>query len=161
MHDPDHILSPEEHTGDHLLPVGPDTAIRISELKWAFSPSSGPGGQKVNKTATRVTLSFNIPDSSSLTDAQKQKLFEKLGRRIDKNGFLHVIVEDERSQHRNRQIALERLQVKIRKALKPEKHRRKTSIPLSEREERLREKRNRARIKSHRHRGRRLIDDDA
>lgn len=160
MHESDHLLSGDTGDVGNALPITPNLVIPFSEIHWRFSRSSGPGGQNVNKTATRVTLSFNVDDSPSLTDPQKRMIHSRLKKRIDTNGNLNVVVEDERSQHRNRQIALERFQRHLRKALKPAKQRKKTSVPQSEREERLRDKRTRARIKAARQRGRQLLDDE-
>jgi len=159
MHDSDQKLTTNDSKSPDKLIVAPGTAIPLSEIEWTFSRSGGPGGQHANTAATRVTLRFNVDASPSLTRTQKEKIRDRLKRRIDQNGVFQLVVEDERSQHQNRRIAIERFRMKLKKALKPAKKRKSTSVPPSQKEERLKEKRRRAELKEARRRGRRLMNE--
>ena len=91
--------------------------IPSRELKWRFSRSSGPGGQKVNKTNTRVEIIFNIEESKVLNNYQKKVLVKKLKTKLV-NNCICIAVQDERNQLLNRQIAIVRISSLIRNALK-------------------------------------------
>lgn len=117
------------------------------ELTFSFSPSGGPGGQHANKAATRVTLFFDVANSPSLTEAQRKRLTKRLESRLDKDGILQINAQDTRSQHRNREIVLERFEDLLREALKPRKRRRKTRPSRAAHERRLREKKKRGQLK--------------
>lgn len=86
-------------------------SIRIpeSELMFHFSRSGGPGGQNVNKVSTRVELLFDLNATRALTQEEKQRVFAKLGSRIDSNGILHVVSQESRSQWKNRRLVVEKL----------------------------------------------------
>lgn len=122
------------------------------ELTLSFTPSGGPGGQHANRSATRVTLFFDVANSPSLTDGQRQKLMNRLSSRLDQNGILQLSAQDSRSQHRNREIVLERFEELLRSALKPRKRRRKTRPSAAANERRLREKKQRGQRKQDRSR---------
>ena len=104
--------------------------IPSRELKWRFSRSSGPGGQKVNKTNTRVEIIFNIEESKVLNDYQKKVITKKLKTKLV-NNCICIAVQEERNQLLNRQIAILRISsvirnslknfIKVRKATKPSK----------------------------------------
>ena len=100
------------------LEVTPDLRIPDSELRWKFSRSSGPGGQHVNTSDSRVQLSWNVLDSAALSDEQRAIVLTKLGRRLV-NGAITVTVSAQRSQLRNRETALEGLAQLVRDALAP------------------------------------------
>lgn len=117
------------------------------ELTFSFSPSGGPGGQHANKAATRVTMFYDVANSPSLTEAQRKRLLKRLDSRLDKDGILQLSAQDTRSQHRNREIVLERFEELLRETLKPRKRRRKTRPSKAANERRLREKKRRGRIK--------------
>ena len=91
--------------------------IPSRELKWRFSRSSGPGGQKVNKTNTRVEIIFNIEESKVLNDYQKKVLTKKLKTKLV-NNCICLAVQEERNQLLNRQIAIIRISSVIRNSLK-------------------------------------------
>ena len=99
--------------------ITPALAIPAAELKWHFSRSSGPGGQHVNTSDSRVELAWVIGASRALSDWQRQRLLEKLGPRLVA-GALVVTAAEERSQWRNRQIAQEKLGRIIEYALAPD-----------------------------------------
>jgi len=100
------------------LEVTPALSIPDSELRWKFSRSSGPGGQHVNTSDSRVQLTWSIAESGVLSDEQRVLLLTKLGRRLA-NGALTVTVSTQRSQLRNRETALETLASLVRDALAP------------------------------------------
>jgi len=100
------------------LEVSPALSIPDSELRWKFSRSSGPGGQHVNTSDSRVQLSWSVVESGMLSDEQRDVLLTKLGRRLVA-GAITVTVSTQRSQLRNRETALETLAVLVREALAP------------------------------------------
>ncbi len=133
-----------------ILPITDQLAIPLSELGFRFSRSGGPGGQHVNRTATRVELLFDVAHSPSLTEEQRQRLLKRLAGRIDSEGILRVAAQSERSQLRNRQEATERLQTLLRQALHIPKRRRRSKVPRWARERRLAQKRRRSETKRYR-----------
>jgi len=133
-----------------ILPITDQLAVPLSELRFRFSRSGGPGGQHVNRTATRVELLFDVAHSLSLTEEQRQRLLKRLAGRIDSEGILRVAAQSERSQLRNRQEAIERLQTLLRQALYIPKRRRRSRVPRWARERRLAEKRRRSEAKRYR-----------
>ena len=100
------------------LEVSAALSIPDSELRWKFSRSSGPGGQHVNTSDSRVQLTWSVVESGVLSDEQRDLLLTKLGRRLV-NGAITVTVSTQRSQLRNRETALETLAVVVREALAP------------------------------------------
>lgn len=124
--------------------------IPPGELAFRASRSGGPGGQHVNKAATKVEVSWNVAQSPTLSDEQRQRVLTRLANRIDNSGNLHVASEEHRSQWRNREAATERLQALVREALKPRKRRKKTKPSRAAKERRLRQKRVRAEKKRQR-----------
>lgn len=124
--------------------------IPANELSFSFSTSGGPGGQHANRAATRVTLSFDVANSPSLTEAQRETLLKRLASRLDQEGVLQLSARDSRSQHRNREMALERFEELLRRALKPRKRRRKTRPSAAANERRLQEKKRRGQRKKER-----------
>lgn len=127
--------------------VNNSLTIPAWELAFSFSPSGGPGGQHANRSATRVTLFFDVANSPSLTEAQRGRLLKRLDSRLDQDGILQISAQDTRSQHRNREIVLERFEELLREALKPRKRRRKTRPNKAANERRLREKKKRSHLK--------------
>lgn len=125
-------------------------SIPAEELTFTASRSSGPGGQKVNKVSTRVTLWFDLTGSPSLPEAVKQRLLEKLANRINQEGKLYLTARESRSQAQNRELALERFRRLLAEALHTPRPRRKMSIPRAVKEERLATKKHRGRLKRER-----------
>lgn len=105
------------------LEISPSLTIPAAELIWRFSRSSGPGGQHVNTTDSRAELMWNLTDSVTLTEEQRQLLLKRLGRKLV-GGTLTVTASEERSQLRNREIAMAKLAELIRQGLVPETVRR-------------------------------------
>jgi ribosome-associated protein len=112
-----------------------------SEIELRFSRSSGPGGQHANTSETRVEAVFDVEASSALTQAQKQRVLRKAGP------ILRAVAQDERSQARNRELAIERLVGALREALRVQRKRRPTAPSAAARERRLEAKRRRGEIK--------------
>jgi ribosome-associated protein len=123
---------------DGSLRVGRDLVIPPSELTWGFSPSGGPGGQHANTANTRVELVFDLEASKALGPRQRARLLGRLGP------VIRVVVSDERSQARNRELALLRLGQRLEDALRVERRRLPTQPTEDSRRRRLREKRLRA-----------------
>jgi ribosome-associated protein len=98
--------------------VSAGLTVPASELRWRFSRSSGPGGQHVNTSDSRVQLTWNVVESPTLDDDQRALLFTRLGRRLVA-GAITVTVSEQRSQLRNRQTAVDNLAGIIRDALAP------------------------------------------
>ncbi len=135
-----------------MIDVSETVSIPLSELTFRFSRSSGPGGQHVNKAATRVELLFDVANSPSLADEQREQVMRRLSSRIDSAGVLHVVSQATRSQKQNRDLAIERFVRLMRKGLEPEKKRKPTRPTRAAKERRLREKKRRAEIKRYRRR---------
>jgi ribosome-associated protein len=108
--------------------------IPLAELEWRFSSSGGPGGQHANTANTRVELVFDVASSAALGPRQRALLRERLGPTV------RVVASDERSQARNRQLALERLAQRLDEALRAERPRRPTVPTQASQERRLRAK---------------------
>ena len=124
-------------------------AIPMGELRWRFSRSGGPGGQHANTADTRVELLFDVAGSPSLGPRQRQRLLEKLGPEV------RVVASDERSQTRNRALALDRLRDRLADALKVETPRRPTRPTKASKVRRVDAKRKRSETK----RLRRAVDE--
>jgi ribosome-associated protein len=116
-------------------------ALPLSEVEIRVSRSSGPGGQHANTAETRVEARFDAAASEALTEAQKRRVIARAGP------VLRAVAQDERSQARNRELALERLVAKLREALRVERRRVATTPTPASRERRLEQKRRRAQVK--------------
>jgi len=137
---------------EELVWIANQLAVPLAELEFRFSRSGGPGGQHVNRSATRVELLFDVAGSPSLSEEQRQRALARLAGRLDSEGILRVVAESERSQFRNRQEAVERFQTLLRQALHVPRRRRRTQVPRWAKERRRAEKRRRSEIKSDRRR---------
>ena len=131
-----------------------DSLARIPrrEIAFATSRSSGPGGQKVNKVETRVTLLFDLEASESLTPEQKETIGRRLASRISQEGVLRVTSQRHRTQARNRRAAEERFVELLAGALRPAPVRRPTRPTEASRRRRLDAKRQRSQRKAQRRR---------
>jgi ribosome-associated protein len=121
-------------------------AIPVSEIDLRFSRSSGPGGQHAQKSETRVEAIFDVEASSALTPAQKARVVRKAGP------VLRAIAQDERSQLRNRELAIERVVESLRDALRVPRRRHPTKPTAAARQRRLEQKRRRSETKQLRRR---------
>jgi len=127
------MSAPADDAG--VVRVTPSLSIPLSELQLRFSPSSGPGGQHANKVSTRVELRFDVAGSPTLGPRQRARLLDRLGPEI------RVVADDERSQIRNRALAVERFRARVADALHVDKPRRPTRPSRGAKERRLAEKR--------------------
>lgn len=132
------------------LDVKPGLVIPDEELEYKATTGGGPGGQHVNKTATRITVSFDVAASPTLGEEDRARILERLATRINKEGVLSVTAQSERSQSANRERATERLAELLREALARQKKRRKTRVPRSAVRKRLEGKRQRSDVKRQR-----------
>jgi ribosome-associated protein len=130
--------------------VRPGLHLPASELSWRFTRSGGPGGQHVNKTASRVELSWNPATSATLSDSTRELLLRRLATRLDADGSLRIVASDHRSQHRNRGEAAARLSTLLADALRPRKRRVPTRPTHSSKRRRLDAKRRRGETKQRR-----------
>lgn len=124
-----------------LLRVTRSCAIPLDELQWRFTATGGPGGQHANTANTRAEVVFDVADSPSLGPRQRERLLAKLGPSV------RVVAGDERSQARNRALALDRLRSRLAEALKVEKPRRPTAPSKGAKERRLQAKHRRSETK--------------
>ena len=115
--------------------------LPLSEVSFRFSRSSGPGGQHAQKSETRVAAVFDVEASTALTDVQKKRVIARAGP------VLRAIAQDQRSQSRNRELALERLVEQLRGALRVERKRVATKPSAAARERRKEQKRQRSQTK--------------
>ena len=115
--------------------------LPLGEVRFRTSRSSGPGGQHAQKSETRVEALFDVETSGALTEAQKRRVVSRAGP------VLRALAQDERSQARNRELALERLVEQLRAALRVQRKRVPTKPTAAGRERRLEQKRRRSRTK--------------
>ncbi len=132
------------------MPIHVTTSLEIPdcELTFTASRSSGPGGQHVNKAATRVTLLFDVARSPSLDADQRSLIRNRLATRISREGVLRVVSQQHRSQEANREAAVERFVELLRAALRRPPPRRPTKATRASKERRLQAKKGRSAIKS-------------
>jgi ribosome-associated protein len=143
---------PDPEPDRRVLRVSRSLSIPLSELEWRFSRSSGPGGQHANTASTKAEVRFDVSSSPSVGPRQRARLLERLGPEV------RVVAEDERSQARNRALALERLAGRLAAALKTDPKRVPTSPTKSSVRRRVDTKRKRGDLKRGRARGR--LEDD-
>jgi len=129
-----------------LLPIRPGLALPLSEIELRTSRSSGPGGQHANVTASRVEASFVVAESETLSAEQRARISSKLGPRVTASA------QDTRSQHRNRELALERLADRLAHALEVRRPRTKTRPTRASQRRRVDTKKRRGELKKARRR---------
>ncbi len=128
------------------MPLGRHAAVPLREVVVRASRSSGPGGQHANVTESRIEASFDVAASEALSDEQKRRIVARLGPRVV------AVAQDARSQSRNRELALERLQRRLTGALAVARSRRPTRPTDASRRRRLDSKRRQAQRKHERRR---------
>jgi ribosome-associated protein len=129
-----------------VLHVKQGVAIPLAEIELRTSRSSGPGGQHANVTASRVEASFDVTASQALSEAQRQRVRARLGPRVT------AAAQDTRSQHRNRELALERLAARLAHALEVRRARTKTRPTRASQKRRVDAKKRRGETKRARRR---------
>ncbi len=138
---------------DHLL-------IDEDEIRFTYSCSPGPGGQNVNKVATKATLLFDVAGSPSLSEDQRLRIHKALATRLTKTGVLRIVRARHRTQSANRRDAMEQLVALLAEALRPRRARKKTRPSRAAVKRRLEQKAKRSRLKQQR-RGRFAGDADS
>ena len=130
--------------GPERIRVTRSVQLPLDEVEIRVSRSSGPGGQHAQKSSTRVEALFDVEASTALSDRQKRRVVERAGP------VLRAVAQDERSQLRNRELAIERLVDKLREALAVPRRRVPTTPTAASRERRLAQKRRRGEVKRRR-----------
>ena len=129
------------------LKITGSLSLPWSELHFTASRAGGPGGQHVNTSATRIELWWDLANSPSLTDAQREHLRRRLASRLDSQGRLRLVAAASRSQYQNREAVTERFQKLVAQALQVPKVRKRTAPTKAARERRLVSKLHRGRLK--------------
>jgi ribosome-associated protein len=130
-----------------VIRVSPEVAIPVAELEFRASRASGPGGQGVNTTDSRVELRFDLAGSPSLPPEAKELALRRLGPRLDSHGVLRVVAQAQRSQLANRRAATERFAELLSAALATPRPRRPTRPTRAAAARRVEDKRRRAATK--------------
>lgn len=112
----------------------------LKEVIFKTSRSGGKGGQNVNKVSSKVEIVFNVYNSLLFSDEQKALLSEKLANRLDSEGNLHIVSQEDRSQLLNKQRSILKLTALLAQALQVQKKRKPTKIPKAAIHKRLKEK---------------------
>src|SRR5436305_14535941 len=128
-------------TGSESIRGTRSVVLPLAEIQLRTSRSSGPGGQHAQKSETRVEAVFDVESSNALSDAQKRRVIAKSGP------VLRAVAQDERSQLRNKELAIERVMESLREALRVPRHRVPTKPSAASRERRLEQKKRRGRVK--------------
>ena len=129
-----------------FLHIRDGLSVPLSEIEIRASRSSGPGGQHANVTASRIEATFDVRNSTVLSEAQKARISAKLGPRVT------AVAQDARSQARNRELALQRLAQRLRDALHVARPRTKTKPTAGSKRRRLDDKKRRGQTKERRRR---------
>ena len=142
-----------------VVRITPEVAVPVAELEFRASRASGPGGQGVNTTDSRVELRFDLAGSPSLSDEAKELALRRLGPRVDSGGVLRVVAQAQRSQLANRRAAMERFAELLAAALATPRARRPTRPTRASTARRVESKRRRSATKRLRDRPRRPDED--
>lgn len=118
----------------------PDRAGILKVVRFKTSRSGGKGGQNVNKVSSKVELIFNVDDAEFLSDEEKERLKSRLEKRIDAEGCIHIISQEDRSQLLNKEKTVVKLIELIKNSLHIQKKRKPTKTPKSVIESRLKNK---------------------
>ena len=133
-----------------MLAVNASLSIPRSELDVRVSRSSGAGGQHVNKTSSRVEIFWNVRESRSISEEQRELILSRLEPRLSGDGSIRVVASDMRSQSRNRELAEERLAELVKRALVVRRKRKPTKPTRAAKEARLESKKRHSRKKDDR-----------
>jgi ribosome-associated protein len=143
-------VSQQREAATDGLSVTPHVTIPEAELQVQAISGSGPGGQHVNRSATRIAMMWNVRHSRALDDMQRERVLGVLGSRLDSDGFIRIVAGEYRSQLQNRTAARERLAQLVARALVVPKSRKATKPTRASVQRRLNEKHQRATIKRER-----------
>ena len=124
-----------------ILRINDEVHIPLAELRFRYALSSGPGGQNVNRTATKVELLFDVLNSPSISAEQRFRILARLKRAIDRQGVVHLTSQSTRSQLRNRQEVTARFALLLAESVRAPRARVATRPPRGAQERRLRHKR--------------------
>ncbi len=124
--------------------------IPLSELSFSFTRSGGPGGQHVNRVESKVELRWDVANSPTLSELHRARLLENLRSHLTDEGEMRLTSDETRSQHRNRQILMDRFQALVSHALRPRRVRRATQPSAGQRTKRLQHKKQHGEKKSQR-----------
>jgi ribosome-associated protein len=125
----------------------PEIDLLYTELSFKTSRSGGSGGQNVNKVSTKVLLEFDVMNSKVLDEIQRETIQEKLANKINSEGILQVVSQTERTQLKNKKIALEKFNLLITNCFLVRKERKATKVPKAVKEKRLNDKRIKSELK--------------
>jgi len=129
------------------LSAGHSLQIPRAEVSYRATRAGGPGGQHVNTSSTRVELWWNLRESTAPSKQQRLLLEERLGHRLDQEGWLRLVEAGSRSQLRNKEAVTRRFLTLLAQAIRPPKLRKPTTIPKAQKARRLETKRKRAQVK--------------
>ena len=135
-----------------MLEVTPELRIPRDELRFSYVRSSGPGGQNVNKVASKAVLRWAVTTSPSLPEAVRQRFLARFGSRLTQEGELVLASQRYRDQGRNAEDCLEKVRAMLLEVARPPKRRRATRPTASSRAERLKTKREQSQKKQSRRR---------
>lgn len=135
------MSAPEREIHGESIRVTRSVVLPLAEVELQVSRSSGPGGQHAQKSETRVVAVFDVAASNALSEAQKRRVIARAG------SVLRAVAQDERSQSRNRELAVDRLVVALREALRVERKRVPTKPTAAARKRRLEQKKRRSETK--------------
>ena len=141
---------PYPETMMHTIKLGPTLTLPLDELDFLFVRSSGPGGQHINRSNTKVELRWDLAHSPTLSETQRALLLERLGSYISNDGILRLTSDNTRSQFRNRAAVIRRLQMLVEQALRPRQIRRLTRPSAGYHRHRLKQKKQHSEKKSQR-----------
>ena len=133
-----------------MIQITEKLSIPLRELKFVATTGSGPGGQHVNRVATKIVLLWNVDLSQAISNSQRSRIKRKLTTRINKLGILRISSSKHRSQKANRRVTIERFVQLLREALKRKTPRKKTKVSPSQKAKRVDAKKRRGMIKSRR-----------
>jgi len=152
------IIAHGDRYAEEMILINDKVQIPESELRFTASRGGGPGGQHVNKVASRVTLYFDVGRSASLDDGDRARIMQALASRLTNDGVLQLSSHASRSQAANRDALVHRFEQLLRGALKRRKKRQKTRPTRGSKERRLEGKKQRAKVKRARGRVRRPVE---
>jgi ribosome-associated protein len=124
-----------------------NVSIPEAEIEMRASRSGGPGGQSVNTSDSKIELRWDVGATAALSEAQRARVLDRLGHRITDDGVLLLRSSEHKSQHRNREAAVSRLQALVAEAIQPPKRRRPTRRSRGANERRIQNKKRRGEVK--------------